>query len=157
VKGPITEASAANPGGSDSACEREGAPARMREGTHAREGGAEGKGGSSQSAAAAQGAQARVQARARVTSGPTTQGDGTNRWILVPVMMRVRPLPVAVPLIGTSPEAMSALGGLRRGDMIEVEGELTLASLGDEGAWLGVWVWSARLVSESVPEVAHEG
>jgi hypothetical protein len=155
VKGPVKEGVRASQGGSDSQCERE--DVRVREGARAREGGAEGKGGSNRSEAAVPGAQARVQARARVSAAEGVNGAAAGGWIAVAAMMCTRPKPVAAALIGTSPEVVSMLAGLRRGDLVEVEGELTLADLGDQGARLAVLVAAARLVNEVVPEVVHEG
>jgi hypothetical protein len=153
----MNEAVRVNPGNVDAACERVGTQARVREGARVREDDAEGKGGSNRSAAVAQGARARVQLRARTSSAVAVDGPAAASWIVVPAMMCTRPTPCAVALIGGSPEVVSTLAGLRRGDLVEVEGELTLADRGDEGARLAILVAAARLVSEVVPEGPHEG
>ena len=111
---------------------------------------------SASAGAAAQGAQAHVRARARVIAAEGANGASASGWIAVAALMCTRPEPCAVALIGTSPDVMSTLGGLRRGDLVEVEGELALADLGDKESWVGIIVATARLVTEVVPEVAHE-
>ncbi len=124
---------------------------------HAREGGAKGEGGLGRSAAVGHGARVRVRARARVSMAATVEGAGADRSIAVPTMMCTRPKPIAVALIGTSQEVVSTLAVLRRGDLVEVEGELTAADLGDQGAQLAVLVAAAWPVGADAPEVAHEG
>ncbi len=138
------------------ACEREGVQARERAGAHTREGAAMEDGGLGGAAAVGHGARARVRARARVSMAATVEGAGADRWIAVPTMMCARPAPFAVVLFGASPAVLSMLASVRRGDLVDVEGELRLANMGDEGGRLVVVVATVELVDEVVPEAADE-
>ncbi len=139
-------------------CERggEGAEARERAGTHAREGATKGEGDSGRSTELGPGAWARVRARARVTAAPTGCTSGTDSWIVVPAMLCVRPVPIALPLIGRSSGVAPTLSGLRRGDLVEVEGELRLVNCAGEAGSLAVVVATVEQVGEVVAEAADE-